>query len=225
MSNKKRAFTLTELLVALGIVGAIAALSIPSLLTSINKRILTAQIKSTYGAIQQVVFDEMISKKTKNLKETDFASPTKLLSSDHFQIIDNCTTVTDCWGTSKYRNLSNMQANAAVPGGSNGRGNILTRRLKTGAVISYQTMSYTLADGDKTVGQILFDVNGKAEPNIVGRDFFMVYPTERGKLVDYETAIKANYGGDAGRLNQCKSGSIPSACLTLIINNNWVMDY
>ena len=68
MKHTKQAFTLTELLIALGIIGAIAAISIPSLMTSINNRILTNQLKSTVGAIQQLMNDEMVTKNTKAYK-------------------------------------------------------------------------------------------------------------------------------------------------------------
>ena len=49
--KNKKAFTLTELLLALAVVGAVAALSIPALLENINRKVLASQLKnnSTYN--------------------------------------------------------------------------------------------------------------------------------------------------------------------------------
>lgn len=45
MFRGKKAFTLTELLIALAIVGALAALAIPSLVEDINRKLLISQLK------------------------------------------------------------------------------------------------------------------------------------------------------------------------------------
>ena len=102
MINNKNAFTLTELLVALGIVGAIAALSVPSLLISINNRLLTTQLKSTVGSVQQLIFDQLIAHKTKNLLETDFKNPATLLTNSNFSVAKTCAdSAKDCWKTTQ----------------------------------------------------------------------------------------------------------------------------
>ena len=43
--KNKKAFTLTELLLALAVVGAVAALSIPALLENINRKVLASKIQ------------------------------------------------------------------------------------------------------------------------------------------------------------------------------------
>ncbi len=45
MKTNKSAFTLTELLIALGVIGAIAAISIPSLMSTINNKIHATELK------------------------------------------------------------------------------------------------------------------------------------------------------------------------------------
>ena len=79
MLNKK-AFTLSELLIALAIVGAIAALAIPSVIEDMNRRVLANQLKNVSLSIQQLIGEQLIHNKTQNLKYTDFASPTNLLN-------------------------------------------------------------------------------------------------------------------------------------------------
>ena len=84
MKYKLKAFTLTELLVALGIIGAIAALSIPSLMNAINNRMMATQIKSNVTAIQQLISDQLVLHKTKTLEDTDIASATTFYSNFDF---------------------------------------------------------------------------------------------------------------------------------------------
>ena len=110
MKNNKKAFTLTELLVALGIVGAIAALSIPSLMNSINKRIYATQLKSFVGSVQQLAVDQMLQHKTKDLELTDFKSAAILQSStfDAAQVCSDTTTNTDCWKNTEYATIDDL---------------------------------------------------------------------------------------------------------------------
>ena len=68
MKTNKSAFTLTELLIALGVIGAIAAISIPSLMSTINNKIHATELKNTVASIQQLISDQMIAHKTKTLK-------------------------------------------------------------------------------------------------------------------------------------------------------------
>ena len=52
--DKKTAFTLTELLIALTIIGAVSAMAIPNLIEGLQKRSLVAQVKNVYGIVQEV---------------------------------------------------------------------------------------------------------------------------------------------------------------------------
>ena len=51
---KNRAFTLAEVLITLGIIGVVAAMTIPSLMENIRNRDLQAQLKKTYSEWNQI---------------------------------------------------------------------------------------------------------------------------------------------------------------------------
>ena len=224
MINNKKAFTLTELLVALGIVGAIAALSVPSLLTSINNRLLTTQFKSTVGSVQQLIFDQLVANKTKNLLETDFISPAKLLTNSNFSIAKTCADpAKDCWKTTKddqgkqisYRTINGT---AGTPAGS-GYSSIL---LQNGTIISYSMITkkaYWADATDELIGDMCIEVNANDGPNIWGRDYFCFYITRKGKITptDKEYTLKQN-------ITSCKAGNANN-CAAAVIENNWVMPY
>lgn len=50
-----KAFTLAEVLITLGIIGVVAAMTIPTLISKIGKRQLETQIKASYSTIAQTM--------------------------------------------------------------------------------------------------------------------------------------------------------------------------
>ena len=91
MFRGKKAFTLTELLIALAIVGALAALAIPSLVEDINRKLLISQLKNTVVMVQDFIDRQLVDNKTQSLENTAFSNATTLMSSSNFAIADECT--------------------------------------------------------------------------------------------------------------------------------------
>ena len=52
--NKKSGFTLAEIMVTLGLIGAISALTIPTLAYNYRSKVLEEQFRSTYSDIKQI---------------------------------------------------------------------------------------------------------------------------------------------------------------------------
>lgn len=226
---RKKAFTLTELLIALSIVGAIAALSIPALIEDVNRRLLVNQLKNTVVTVQQLIDQQLIENNTKKLQDTDFAKPTDLLSAANFAIADNCTTVAKCWADkgsnpAAYRILSDLTYKQGAPGTK-------TIKLKNGVTLTYYldsiggTINDGTKDGDKCYGLFFVDVNGKDKPNIVGRDFFAFRITEKGKIVYGTSCNGIDNSSDDQLATWCKNDSYSTACLAHIQRNNWKMKY
>jgi len=228
-SVRYSAFTLTELLIALGIIGAIAAVSIPTLVNNINKRMLVTQLKSHITAMHQLMNDQMIKHKTRNLKETDFADIDKLLTSENFAISKTCPVGkgADCW-TEKYRPLNNMSAGSGtVTTPANYYTASKTVVLKNGMLLSCQPHKVTVADGSgkKTLAFCVFDVNGSAGPNVNGRDYFAYFVTEDGQLMDDLQVTKGLTYNEETWTEYCKRPTAHSVCVTLIQNSGWKMNY
>lgn len=214
----KKGFTLTELLIALGIIGAIAAVSIPNLVGAINKKQLTLQAKNTVTSINQMMSDELVDKKTKTLKETDFSNPKALMTVNHFTIATECASAASCW-TESYKVLSNKSA-ARIPGGAEGE--MATVILKNGTILSYKLFPGEMPDGDKMFGIFYFDVNGIEPPNILGRDYFSFVVTEKGRTT--HASQSQTWTNDSLKAS-CLNGNLMTGCLPYIQNNGWKMDY
>ena len=79
----KKAFTLAEVLITLGIIGVVAAMTLPSLINNIQSKQLEAGLKKQYSIISQVF--------------------------DYMYVNDMCTT-TDCLtGTDIYNNFGKTE--------------------------------------------------------------------------------------------------------------------
>ena len=55
---KKRAFTLAEILITLGIIGVVAALTLPSLISNYQKKVTAAKLKQTYSILSNAIAKE-----------------------------------------------------------------------------------------------------------------------------------------------------------------------
>ena len=55
---KKRAFTLAEVLITLGIIGVVAALTLPSLISNYQKKVTAAKLKQTYSILSNDIAKE-----------------------------------------------------------------------------------------------------------------------------------------------------------------------
>lgn len=222
VDKSKIAFTLTELLIAMGIIGLIAAITIPSLVNNIYKKAFATELKNISGSIKQLAQEQMIKHKVYNLEETDFKSAGELFKDENFAISQKCKNPTvDCWkteatGKSKitYRYLSGTEVGAA----SKNRTSIV---LKNGAILSYLNTTVNLDNGDKIIGNFYVDVNGNEPPNIEGRDFFSIYITNKGKLTNFNGNDKLS---TQEYLNGCKQ-STGSYCFSLVEQSGWQMNY
>ena len=225
MFAKKSAFTLTELLIALTIIGAISAMAIPNLIDGLHKRTLVAQVKGMYGTIQEIAREQLIVKNTKNLLDTDFASPAKLITDKNFQIAKICKNGKDCWSAT-YKRLSDKAVTTRVTDEKIDTGKSVI--LKNGTILTYTTNLTTtypvLPDGDKVIGMFRIDVTGSEKPNIIGRDVFWFLITRKGKVVDYYTATNKTYNKNKA-ITECRSAATITSCLALVQRNNWTIDY
>ncbi len=233
---QKRAFTLTELLIALGIVGAIAAVSIPSLMSTINNRVLASQLKNSVVGIQQVIDEQLTRNNTTSLSDTDFGKgPSYVLvgvkesevanakDSSNFSVSKICpagTSHANCWKitteATPYKWLTGADLRML---------DTLTLKLKSGSLISYYntTSNPFVYEGvtDRVIGAFDIDVNGNEGPNIAGRDFFSFYVTDKGKIVD-RYYNKGNVTLKT-KQNACKNDAF--ACFGAVVDDGWRIRY
>lgn len=215
----KRGFTLSELLMALTIVGVIAVLTVPTLMTNVQNKLFATQIKNFSAEIEQFAQDQLITHKTRNLFETDFGEPSKLLTDGNFSIVKICTankSLTDCWKTNAtgknkvtYKFLNGKPIN--LDSG-------LTIILKNGVMCRYRIKTIS----QNKYAEFLCDINGNDKPNVIGRDDFGFYVNSRGYIENYP--IDAPNYAYSDKIQNCKKTS-SYYCFAALMDNNWKMDY
>ena len=232
----KTAFTLAEVLVTLGIIGVVSAMTVPTLMQNYQRQSYITQLHKVYNEVQQGALRYMTDRNAINLMEaglTNSAAMQEFLR-DNFKIVSMGTTDSDMpWNNVSYKNLN---------GGSWTSG---TWRcgpcavLASGAwVCADNPKCYTYSYGGYTSGYGTFfvDTNGKKGPNIIGRDAFLMELWSDGVLdlpkVSPACRTLGVCDGDSIEAirntgTACESSTTFShqRCFANILNNNWEMNY
>ena len=243
---KKSAFTLAEVLITLGIIGVVAAITLPTLIQNYQKQVLVTQLKKMYATLNE--------------------------GFKRIAVNEKCSTII-CAGL-KYRYMSDDNDSLFSLDFSNERTkekivkefkleNVFVGTAPSNSIYNYE-VKYLFVD-DKTsflnflsddeyslVGttssgeiivfngySILVDINGLKSPNTFGRDIFVfAFLNYNGSTVVVPAGSKIHVGveapemGEAERIEMVnKNCSITSddaagdVCAEKIIMDGWKMNY
>lgn len=244
----KKGFTLAEVLITLGIIGVVAALTIPTLITNYQKKQYALALKKFYTTTKQALEQfETDQGCIGDLKCTDiFNDPNKPTpyvpygigdwwhpstqasqkAGDaivkYFRVAKNCdTTSNECGnlGTYNFTTLDGMNVGIFSMGAN-----------CSGPDRSYGTVPYAGYE----CAYLYVDVNGLKSPNTVGRDIFKfdLFGGGARDLVPWGSSeMDERWKDSSGTIQGCKtdgSGQItnnPYYCAGRIMENNWEMDY
>lgn len=214
---KKFGFTLAEVLITLGIIGVVAALTIPNLITNKEKTETVTKLKKEYSAIAQAVKMSEVDNGTNdnwNLGTSGNAAAIRqgfdTYWAPYLKISKYCDTYSDCgYATGDIKNL--------IGNIYNGNANIVNN-----------TWGITVLLADGTVFNAAcnkwywIDINGPKGPNVAGKDIFnfrMVYP--KGFVAtgyDHTDALINTWYCTAPPTGDTNSGA---DCAEKIIRSGW----
>ena len=225
---KRTGFTLAEVLITLGIIGVVAAIIIPTLVTNITNKGYVEKLKKNYAIIQDATNMIVAEKGDPSQWEWSVYNSGDYVANDsivesykkYLNVVDTCPATVDTrftkkcvLGTSEYSYLNGSKENV----------------VDYSKVWGMYHCNYILmlADGS-TIGirfkggrcgrfwgtpDITFtiDINGKAKPNKIGRDIFYVYmlQTDHGKIKPYTNEI---FPGTVDNVNTCSPDSTGQSC-------------
>ena len=230
MKIKNFAFTLSELLIALGVLGILAGLTIPSLAKNIQNKKLSAQYKNTYAEIKHTIDSQLILKKTNYLSDTDFGNLNLLFNETNFAISRYCEQPSDCWKNS-YKKISDKsfitEASDDVVFTTN---NSKSVKLKNGSVIGFAYVddypALSFDSNDSAYGIFKLDVNGDDGPNFLGRDYFAFLVSRKGKIYSYYTLNNQTNNDTVDKLkDDCINGELITSCSSYLQKKDWEIDY
>lgn len=221
--KKKLAFTLAEVLITLGIIGVVAALTIPTLVQNYQKKALVTQLKKTIAVLDNGFKLMMATEGVDTIYNTEMWSgfhtestaervyeAIKAYIPKYFKTIDICygTTKSDCPAYSAYTSYKTLDGSEDAVGEdgafspyfqlSDGATIYLSNLTKM--VMSDDDCNALKANGGSVCGYatfypIMIDINGVSGPNTLGRDIYAVMIDQYGMV--YDMASKAVMGNNA----------------------------
>ena len=204
--KKKAAFTLAEVLITLGIIGVVAALTLPTLIANYQKKVYVNQLKKSVSVLSNGFKLMMAHDGVTELKDTEA-----------FSGMNTSTCMSNNWDSDDCKSLRE------------GLKNTFSSITFTNENISYKTLSghdisisdvvihfpdgsyisslYWLKNSAGTqsglngtmkgyLGSFLVDVNGYKKPNIVGRDIFYLYVGNVGGVYPMGSQAVSSLFGD-----------------------------
>lgn len=220
---KKDAFTLSEVLITLAIVGTLALLVVPGLVRDVSNKAMMALLQGTIVNLNDAIQAELISSRATDIKDTLMWTNPKKFLRDNFDIARECSATfnSPCHGPAIYGTLN---------GGTSGTAINIPVLLKNGVAID---LINTTADNNIMV---LLDLNGGKEPNIVGVDLYYLFISgttnlDKGiRMGDLRGLLQEGIGKDPHTVTNeelkalCKSGW-GSPCYMLVERSGFDHNY
>lgn len=220
MKTKTKAFTLAEVLITLGVIGVIAAITIPSLIQNANERATVTALKKTYSVLSNA-FNLAVEANGTPDTWNGYTTRIGLSKLAPFLILDK-----DCLDGSSGCFPAGVAYKYSKPAGDNGIYDDLAYpkvRLQDGTlIIEYARWAGCVGNCGSTqalqnvCAYIDVDINGYKPPNQFGTDLFRFYITKYG-IVPQGSQQETWYTFAIGCQNQ--STSFGYGCTGWVLQN------
>lgn len=202
-------FTLAEVLITLGIIGVVAAITIPTLMSKYRDKQTVARLTETYSILLQAI---------RSVQEDEGTPDEWKLSGNYYQKDDSeviaqkllpamkvaldCGTVQNdsCFYSGRYKYLNGNYA------GAYGGNNIYKIVLMNGTSMAIAHWS----DSERI--DFYVDTNGNRPPNVIGRDMFCISWFKNKGLYPLGAPM-------SGYENQCTKTSSGWGCPYWVLHN------
>lgn len=208
---RKTAFTLAEILITLGIIGVVAALTLPALIVNIQEKTLESQLAKAKNTIANG-YKLMMSKNS-------------VTKTENLPFLANCNGDIYCIAKEHRASFSIIRDTAA---GLTEDGLPPTYAVQGETDVSpfkWSDVPYIMSTGDGIIYgvipdedlknfSIIVDINGGKKPNTVSKDLYKLRITDDGAVADLSSEL--------AEVNKCKIDN-PSGCTTGEACNNMIL--
>ena len=222
--RRKSAFTLAEVLITIGIIGVVAAITMPTLIQKHQKQTTIARLKKVYSTLEQAFVSSVADNGNAAnwIDENELATDQSIRAyfdlywAPYIKVLKFCNTQKTCG----YKdNVKNYNGTPSIMGfWGSGRLSLLTTDGMYILVRSIKDHYYLSKEQ-----QFFVDINAAKGPNIYGKDIFLfVLDLDTAKIKPYgselsDTYINRNcYGPNAGAM---------TTCAARIIKDGWQINY
>lgn len=165
LSYCQRAFTMAEVLITLGIIGIIAAMTLPALIGKYQKKVTVERLKVAYSKVNEIVSNSEMEN-----GEVNYWDYT--MSNEDFFNLYIAPYITTLAVSNKNWEIKDINGRTSVY--TNNLKNFKTFSLSNGTIIGFNTSK---TNPGISIA-IYVDVNGITPPNIIGRDIFRMSITK-----------------------------------------------
>lgn len=221
----KKAFTLAEVLITLGIIGIVAAMTLPTVINNIQDKQFRTMFKKQYSIINQALLmtyesgDDIPNLDQSNWKDMIFYV---CRIAKQLKYTDSGLKCAEIEAAGESAEFESQYSNSNVTWHKEGEW--YNKKGEPQALnLGYEYMTFMLPDGVminfSCLRDVFVDVNGMRKPNTIGRDIFYFY-IPQGKLypsffykrdgLSMVNACTGSYGVSITRENykqDCESGT------------------
>lgn len=208
-SNNNKAFTLSEVLITLAIIGVVAAITLPTIIANYNEQDKISKIRKNYATLNNALSLSIVNggDDIYDVAANDFKTVESYFNNylkDKLLVTKVCYNKAGCWNKGDTKNLNGTNVYYNRKGVGVGA-DIITAVLTDGTFINvdvYGSASIWKYFGTKVENNglvIFFDINGGKKPNTVGKDIFPLIYTSKGIKPVYSDKTKAEIDKDCSK--------------------------
>jgi prepilin-type N-terminal cleavage/methylation domain-containing protein len=223
---KKQGFTLAEVLITLGIIGVVAALTLPSLISNTADAEIGPKLAKAVSMFEQANGNLLNEYDSDNLLDTGLIVP-NTAPTDYMEALSHHLKIYPYQGTTSYSFPS--------------EGGFGTVNIQRSTGFCWQTkdgMIYFVSPWNNNVqgtvpykqriGVVFIDITGPAQPNLTGSDGFGFSLMNDGTLIPIGSTSGLGYMTDYPWTSQCPNNATPTtyiSCTASIFENNYKVLY
>ena len=218
--KRKIAFTLAEVLITLGVIGVVAALTLPSVIASYKNQVTVAKLQKAYSVLNQAYQNSIADNgPAENWQESNEIGVKEYFNKywrPYFKGIKDCKSNYNICGYSvqPFKYLNGTQSPLVVSGSR--------PFFKTNDDIFFMfTNATTDAEGNPVLMQNIYvDINGSKQPNTFGKDVF-IFERVLGKGF-----LPLGHEQPISTINSsCRKSGGGTFCARKIMSDGWKINY
>lgn len=230
-------FTISETLIAVGIIGVISVLTIPNVVKNYQRNANLVGLKKVYTELQNnlTVF-QTENYRNRSLYASRLASGTndvKSFFTDYYKINKDCGAVSQPCFAASYDSIDGTSVAFACANGHS----VLLANGTAVCMVPASPATKTPKEDDPTQfdetpaapATVFVDINGTNAPNIGGRDMFTfnIYGDYSIDVVEPDKIKNGTAKGSRDTLfaDNCLASATGLGCFGKILNDDWKMNY